>query len=209
MFVPIITLVVLILVFRFFLIYRFAISSRWWERVDYLWYGLGFFGILLAAEQFSSEEKRLRFYSSEQTIARYTTQMDDLARQFFNKNCGSHNGPQCALAQDIHGAYSETFRSANWLDGSVHYQGKVFPSWNYFIKERAKDDDVTMLEGELSHIASLSTAVLDISDNVRPSPMATYDRFKYNFYFIWPYVLALGIALKVTKVSAKIRALTP
>lgn len=186
-------------------IIRWKKPDLWWERIDYIWYSLGFVAILVAANQLFSEGKQLHLHSSELDIAEATTEIDRLSQEYTSLHCTSGGSPICTLAREVHFAFDETMLSDVWLRGEVLFQHGVYPSWNYFLKSRAEVDGVSLFPDQLSLASAYSTRALNLSDAVRPDPLKPNNPFRYFYYLLWPYVLALAIPLKITRVTAKIK----
>ena len=181
---------------------RWSLSERQWEAVDYLWYGFGFLALLIGGFQVLGAIERSHLDDKLKSIDKMYFQIDKIASSASKSIC-SKDADQCQLLADITTAIRETQFTTDWPIGDIRFKGKSFDSQNWFISERAKELDVKKVNGL---VVAMSTGILDLTGEAMASQRRLHHlRPPLLLTVMMPYFLAVIIALRITKVTFKVR----
>lgn len=181
---------------------RFALSERQWEGVDYIWYGFAFLGLAIGGFQVQAAFARATHADLVRAVERRYFYIEQLTDMAVPRYCPT-DPAQCQLLKDIQQAIRETQFTAGWPLAPIRFKGRVFDSLNMLIRERAQELNAAKLDG---HVAAMTTSVLDLVGKARGSERG----LGATAPPVWlvgtmPYLLAIVVALRTTKVTHKVR----
>jgi hypothetical protein len=181
---------------------RFSLSEAQWEAVDYSWYVLAAGGFLLGSFQIQMATSRAAQAELLRKIESRYFDVERIASESSQKHC-PRDPPQCELLNSVVYAIRETQFTSGWPIASIRYKGRVFDSLNLFVRARARELDAESIDGR---IEVLSTIALDLTGRAREAER----RITRLGQPPWvatalSYVLAVAVALRVTKVTFKVR----
>lgn len=181
---------------------RFALSEWQWEGVDYIWYGFAFLGLAIGGFQVQASFARATHAELVQDVERRYFHIEQLIDTAIPMYCPT-DPAQCQLLKDIRQAIRETQFTTGWPLAPIRFKGRVFDSLNLLIRERAQELNVRKLDGL---VVAMTTSALDLVGEARGSER----RLGTTAPPAWvvgtmPYLLAVVVALRTTKVTYKVR----
>ncbi len=181
---------------------KLTFSERQWEAVDYLWYGFGFLSLLIGGFQVLGAVERSHLDEKLKVIEKMYFQVEKITSNTSNA-VSSKDADECQLLADITTAIRETQFTTDWPIGNIRFHGRSFDSLNWFISERAKELDVKKTNWL---VVVISTGILDSTGEARAlQRRLLHLRPPLLITVIMPYFLAVIIALRITKVTFKVR----
>ena len=180
----------------------FSLSERQWESVDYIWYGFAFVGLAVGGFQVQASAARAAHADLVKAVESKYFQIEQVTEGAIRKHCPK-DPPQCQLLADIRQAIRETQFTSGWPLAPVRLKGRVFDSLNLLIQERSRELNASALDGL---VGTMTTSALEIVGEARESEK------KLNalgapvwLVAVMPYLLAVVVALRTTKVTFKVR----
>jgi len=181
---------------------RFQLSSAQWEAVDYVWYGVGLLALLIAGYQVLNAVERARHVERLRGVERYYSFLERVIAAK-KDTVYSNDARACALLTDLERSIRETQLAPGWPTGPVLFNGRTFNSLNQVLKERAEEYGLEQVDGI---VADVSTILLDTVGDARASERRIAMHVPPLWATVtWPYLMALLIALRVTKVTYKVK----
>ena len=144
---------------------RLALSEHQWEAVDYIWYTLAFLGLAIGGFQIMASISRTNHSELIQKVESRYFQVEQLVSIAITRHCPNDPG-QCQLFQDIRQAIRETQFTSGWPLAPIRFKGMVFDSLNLLIRERARELNVSAIDGS---IEMMSTSALELVGEARKS----------------------------------------
>ncbi|WP_264530303.1 hypothetical protein [Flavobacterium sp. N502540] len=215
---PFITLLIALLVFHFLLIKYFPQGKRFWKKVDYAWVSLGIIGIFGATFSLNKEyftaltpwHKK----SLELVYAEYMERLENKRDYFLNKNGFDYE------------KFSNQEQAKRFIQAGKIYDSLLKLSQNYRDKILVEEEfayvdtlsrkhnnafaNISDKDGYLKRNHELSTMMVDriVEESKEISVAKEQSRrgtFSWMLLFISPYLFALAIAIRITKVTAELK----
>lgn len=216
---PILLLIFLIIIFDFFLIYLFPQSKRFWKQVDYFWVSLGFIGIIGATTSLRKELSLAKSnYYEQPLLSNYNSLKKEVQMnyKYFSDNIeGSRylefKDQKQARKFIIAGKFfkSQYDKILKYNDTILKYKNLNYIdtlnfSHNKFISG-IHDDHVKLMARSSEFY--LNQLLYDKNEFIKNEDLQYKNAFDWTLLFISPYLLAIAIAIRLTKVTAEIEDL--
>lgn len=215
---PFLTLLIALVAFHFLLIKYFPQGKRFWKKVDYAWVSLGVIGIFGATFSLNKEyftaltpwhKKSLELVYTE-----YMERLEDKRNYFLDKNGFDYT------------RFTDKERAKRYIQAGGIYDSLLKLSQNYRDKILVKEEfayvdslsrkhnnafvNINDVDGHLKRNHELSTMMLDrIVEESNEISLAkdqsSRGTFSWMLLFVSPYLFALAIAIRITKVTAELK----
>lgn len=216
---PLVTLITLVILFHVFLIYVGTQSKKFWKIVDYFWISLGCLGIIGSVNAVRKEFSAARSYSFEQPLIFNYESLAERSKANYKYYADTINGfkysefPDQKEAQDFKKAgnffrsYSDDilkYKDRILVDKNFHYIDTLKLSYNKFM--RSTTNAYVKKTAELAgyHLKELERSGIEYDEN---DNLTHKNSFDWMLLFAAPYLLAIAIAIRLTKVTAELKEL--
>lgn len=215
---PFLTLLIALFTFHFVFIKFFPQGKRFWKKVDYAWVSLGVIGIFGATFSLNKEyftaltpwHKK----SLELVYAEYMERLENERNYFLDKNGFDYarftDKEQAKRYIQAGGIYDSLLKM------SQNYRDKILVEEEFaYVDSLSKKHNnafvnINDVDGHLKRNHELSTMMLDrIVEESNEISLAkdqsSRGTFSWMLLFISPYLFALAIAIRITKVTAELK----
>ncbi len=196
------TLLISLILFYFLLIKKDRLTAKQWECIDYLWYGFGALALLLVVVELTRAHDIKKLEEEIAYAERAQYEIKRFVYEATPKACKKSEA-LCNMLADTLVAVDETVYSLDWPLGPVLFKKNEYRSWNEFLVDRA---DYYKAEGIPQFLLFHTTMLLELRSELRNRQQKLNKEYVPLWLrTVWPYILALVLSLRITKVTYKIR----
>lgn len=183
---------------------RTTTSELFWESTDYIWYGIGVFGVVVFFIDYKETSHLSQLRAYEQNIEDNFNIMGGMLGSYLEKNCADNPTPLCWYSMEFLETLANFENSSAWPTGAIKYNGQAFENVNILMKSIAEKHGVSAFEGETSVVMMHSTMNMDRMAEYRILKEEEPLSMPAGYLRVASYLLAFGVALRLGKVTAKI-----
>lgn len=212
---PLLTFVLLLIIFHLLLIKYFPQSKIFWKKVDYFWISIGVIGIIGATFSLRKEYgTAIKPWHTESLNSVYNQYINDLQQQnnyFLGMPGFDYESFENKIEAEKFKQAGNVFASLSKL--AIKHKDKILNDENYMYIDSIKIPYEKFLDTiDNEHIISSSSSATFMLNRIQEERIALNDsnektnrnEFNWLLLFISPYLFATAIAIRLTKVTAEL-----
>lgn len=193
-----------LIVFFQVLAYRTG-SKKFWEYVDYYWYSIAFFGVFSLLIQYLHQDNNLLILSYKLGLSNEYNILTGLLRTHLRVDCVTAQ-TSCLVATELLESVESFRRSRSWPIGALEFEGRSYENIVLLFQRIAQKNDLSEARGLLAASTFTMTAIMDMTAEYVTATRAQIPTLPIQVLAVLPYAFAAGGALRLGKVTAKLRS---